>query len=621
MKKELLISLGVMILLTLIVGFTAFNLTSQWSNLPDVVSKIVAKELLLEGVASSLDSQVKRVDVYVLNPVPSIKQEIYDLNDNILNHFKSIEIITNENPVERQRIQAISNFYSDSIYSSVLKVLELKDDKAPQDKLKEAIEKLYVNNNEFLLSIKNEKTFTAPLYEHNIEYLKNYFRNVTITITLVCVLLGIILMTISVSHISTLYERIEKQAEKERLISELTTAVCSTLDLQVVFDIAAKELVKALGVDRSLIIEYTNQKGIGIFTEYLNNNKTLKTSGLELINDENPFFVEVKKTLKPVYVNDLLDKEKTENDAQKYREKGILSFVLVPIILQEKDLYGFIQLETYSKTKEWSSDTIELLKEISYQLAIAITNAQLYSNAKLKKEEADLLAKKLEINLEEIKQINKELVKSNELNVKIQESERLRIARDLHDEIIQGLIGLIRSTDASKQDVDIAAINKELNFFTVQIRSICQNLRPSILDDLGLHSAIEWLLDNLEKAGIVGTLEINGNEGIALPKKIELMVFRVVQELTNNIQKHSKAKNARVSMCYKENGVSIVVEDDGCGFDYDELNLNKTLGIIGMQERIKSLSGKINYQSKPSQGTEITIFIPFIEGQDSIVED
>lgn len=624
MKKELLISLGVMVLLTLIVGFTAFNLTSQWSNLPELVSKIVAKELLLESVSSKLDSQTKRVDVYVLNPDPEIKNEIYSLHNAILEHLRSIEIVTRNNPVERQRIEALSSFYNSSIYNAMLSVLKLKDDNIAQEELKKSIAELYLLNNEFLSNVNKEKTFTAPLYEENIVNLKNYFRNVTITITLICVLLGIILMTISVSHISALYERIEHQAEKERLISELTTAVCSTLDLQVIFDTAAKEIARALDVDRAYIVEYTSKKGIGIFTEYIKPDSLQQVklaSNLQIVDDKNPFFIEAKKSLKPVFVNDNTLRLKSGDYVQKYIDIGMLSFVLVPIIIKEKDIYGFIQLETYIKKREWTQENAELLIELSYQLAVAITNAQLYSDARQKKEEANLLAQKLEVNLEEIKHINKELVRSNELNVKIQEAERLRISQDLHDEIIQGLISLIRSTDPSKHDLDIALVNKELNFITVQIRNICQNLRPSILDDLGLHSAIEWLLDNLEKEGIVGTIQIEGNEDTYISKKIELMIFRVIQELANNIQKHSKAKNAWVTINYEDHGISIDVEDDGLGFEFDQLNLNKTLGIIGIHERIKSLSGEIHFSSKPSQGTKIHIFIPVNSSKDNSIEE
>ena len=145
---------------------------------------------------------------------------------------------------------------------------------------------------------------------------------------------------------------------------------------------------------------------------------------------------------------------------------------------KKKQIYGFIQLETYENKRTWNLETITLIKELSNQLAIAISNAQLFRNAKQKTEEA--------------KEINKQLVISNELNIKIQEAERHRIAQDLHDDIIQGLISLIRMTGDSSRDINLHDVNKQLNQMISEMRTICQNLRPSILDDLGLYSAVEW---------------------------------------------------------------------------------------------------------------------------------
>lgn len=430
MKKDLFISLAVMVLLTIIVGLTAYNLTSRWTDLPDIITKNVAKEQLLGQIASNIDRQTNRVDLYVLNPSEGLKDEIISLNKSIINSIKSLKYITNRVSSEEQRINLMETFYKENIYNLIKKIIEDKDNQVDQKVILEELKTLYVFNNQILDQINTEKTFTVPIYEQNVNQLKNYSRSVTIIITIICVMLGFILMAISVNHISSLYEKIEKQAHQ------------------------------------------------------------------------------------------------------------------------------------------------------------------------------------LEVNLEEIKQINKELLTSNDLNIKIQEAERLRIAQDLHDEVIQGLISLIRIADDTSANYDPAIIKQRLNSVVVQIRKICQNLRPSILDDLGLYSAIEWLLDDLEKFGIVAHLEINEEELQIIPKRIELMIFRVIQELTNNIKRHSKANNVWLKMNYDPVKVVLIVEDDGCGFDYNEVNLNKTLGLLGIKERVKSVFGNLDINSQSGEGTTVSIVIP-----------
>ncbi|MEW5821916.1 MAG: sensor histidine kinase [Cyanobacteriota bacterium] len=441
MRKDLLISLGVMLLLTIIVGFTAFNLTSRWAELPDIITKNVAKEMLLEEISSMLDKEMTRVDLYVLNSSEKTKQEIILINNNIIDRLKSLKYISDTRTSEEQRVKILRDFYEQNIYNLIEKILAQKDQNLPIDKYIEDLNILSANGNQILERINKEKLSTLPIYEQNINELKNYSKSVTFIITLICGLLGFILMAISVNHISTLYEKIENQA------------------------------------------------------------------------------------------------------------------------------------------------------------------------------------KQLEVNLEEIKQINKELIKSNELNVKIQEAERLRISHDLHDEVIQGLINLVRLADkksALETDTDFKS---ELNSIIVHIRKICQNLRPSILDDLGLNSAIEWLLDDLEKFGIVPHIDIDENIEISLPKKTELMVFRIIQELTNNIKKHSQATNTWLKITNENKEIQILIKDDGCGFNYNEENINKTLGLVGIKERVKSVSGKLDIQSEINKGTEVKIFIPLSFNKEKINEE
>ena len=114
-------------------------------------------------------------------------------------------------------------------------------------------------------------------------------------------------MTISVTQFSTLYERIEKQAKRERLISDLTTAVCSTFELKVIFNIAAREITKVIGVDRCLILEFINDNEFGICSDCINENLTsinLNDIKEDYFTKNNALFCECRETLEPIVIDD-----------------------------------------------------------------------------------------------------------------------------------------------------------------------------------------------------------------------------------------------------------------------------------------------------------------------------
>lgn len=208
-----------------------------------------------------------------------------------------------------------------------------------------------------------------------------------------------------------------------------------------------------------------------------------------------------------------------------------------------------------------------------------------------------------------------------------QEEERRRIARQLHDETTQSVLGLIMRLEAM-----MAAGNdngktkrmltnvRDLAVETVDnIHSIIFDLRPSVLDDLGLISALRWYTENrLEVLNIKARVEITGEE-IQLPPQIEIALFRVVQEAITNIARHASARNVILSVDYQESAISIEVEDDGRGFDTEAISFKagqvQGLGLLGMNERITLLGGKLDIESQPNSGTRLIIEVP-LPGKD-----
>jgi len=205
----------------------------------------------------------------------------------------------------------------------------------------------------------------------------------------------------------------------------------------------------------------------------------------------------------------------------------------------------------------------------------------------------------------------------------VREEERKKIAHDLHDETSQVITSLTALLEASVSNLPTSAnksrvlLNKaqELSIQILdQIHRLIYQLRPTIIDDLGLAAAIRWLAEsNLEVAGIKANLKVIGQE-IRLASELETTLFRVIQEAVNNIVRHAHAKSVNISLYFKKRAIRLCIRDDGCGFDVNEAIASKDrprgLGLLGMKERIGLVNGTMNIRSCPSGGTEIDIKIP-----------
>ncbi|MGD9116525.1 MAG: HAMP domain-containing protein [Dehalococcoidia bacterium] len=198
-----------------------------------------------------------------------------------------------------------------------------------------------------------------------------------------------------------------------------------------------------------------------------------------------------------------------------------------------------------------------------------------------------------------------------------QETERKRIARELHDETIQELVVVARHLEElakSSTTRSTAKIQEEIREIIRGVRRFSQELRPSILDDLGLVPAVEWLSrETTENYGITVKTEFEGDQR-QLPETAELTLFRIIQEAVANVRKHSKATEAKIKIKFSADKVRVTVEDNGAGFampdDWAELTATGKLGLVGMRERVQLIGGQLKIDSRPGQGTVLTVEIP-----------
>ncbi len=209
-----------------------------------------------------------------------------------------------------------------------------------------------------------------------------------------------------------------------------------------------------------------------------------------------------------------------------------------------------------------------------------------------------------------------------------QESERLRLSRELHDGVLQDLLALglelekairaERKADHSQRG-QLQHIRDEVKRLAKETRALSHALRPSVLDELGLVAAVQTMLRGMDETrGIRTDLVVLGAER-RLGGELELALFRIVQEALNNVKQHSEAQSVRVQIDFGAKSVKAVVSDDGKGFESREqlgdLASVGRLGLIGMEERARMLGGRVRVESKPNAGTTVTVEIPYVKSK------
>ncbi len=222
---------------------------------------------------------------------------------------------------------------------------------------------------------------------------------------------------------------------------------------------------------------------------------------------------------------------------------------------------------------------------------------------------------------EKIKMYTDQLQTLSHRLMEVQEIERRHIAHELHDEIGQVLTAVkinlqaMRRLDkqglhAPRLEEGIVIIDHALQ----QVRNLSLDLRPSMLDDLGLVSTVRWYMNRqMQRAGFVAKLVTKPLQ-IHLPSGLETMCFRIVQEALTNVVRHAKAKHVHVEMRQRDTELELIIRDDGIGFyvraAQKRASRGVSFGLLGMQERVRIVGGQIEIESRPKRGTTIRARFP-----------
>jgi signal transduction histidine kinase len=199
------------------------------------------------------------------------------------------------------------------------------------------------------------------------------------------------------------------------------------------------------------------------------------------------------------------------------------------------------------------------------------------------------------------------------------EQEKMRIARELHDELAQSLAMLIMDLGWLQERVGdgdgairakIEAMRKLLSASVASTRRMASDLRPLVLDDFGLVAGIEWLVEKFsERYGVPCELRIVPRD-VDVPDPYATAVFRILQETLTNVARHAHARHVDVEVCFAEGRIQLGIRDDGCGFDLTASRKSNSFGLVGLRERAYLIGGDLLLESAPGKGTSIELTIP-----------
>jgi PAS domain S-box-containing protein len=295
-----------------------------------------------------------------------------------------------------------------------------------------------------------------------------------------------------------------------------------------------------------------------------------------------------------------------------YNKFNIVNTICAPIFDSETEVLGFLRIDNKKSGTGFTQEDIEKLSLLSQTASTAIQNSIAYQ----KIETAEFQVKN---SREQLRRLSAHLQSARE-------EERTRIAREIHDELGQALTGLkmdlswiakkllqqVDNTEIIKQK--LSTMDSLIDATITSVRKIASELRPGVLDYLGLPAAIEWQAQEFQNRTGTKCIIEQLPADIEIPNDISTAIFRIFQETLTNITRHAEASEVKVSLSVTENEVNLTVQDNGKGIVNEKVENYKSFGLLGMEERTRLFNGNFRiFASNP--GTTVSVVIPLTDSK------
>jgi PAS domain S-box-containing protein len=352
--------------------------------------------------------------------------------------------------------------------------------------------------------------------------------------------------------------------------------------------------------------------------------------------DAPPWAVHVLRTGRPEYYPEASEEllaaiARDAEQVELVRSLGVKSAMIVPLVTRGHTLGTITLVVSAESGRQYTEADLALAEELARRAALAVDNARLYAeaqqlNAELEERVVQRTAD-LEAAIAQLENSRAQLLLLAHHEQTRREEDRARMAREIHDELGQALTGLkmdlawLQKHTRPKQK-DLLQKFRDMSDLvdtTIQdVRRIATELRPGMLDDLGLVPAMEWQLQEFQKRSGIRCRFTSDLEEVALDAEETTVLFRILQETLTNVARHAAATRVEVSLDEEQGYVRLQVRDNGRGITADEVEGSRSFGLLGMRERVLLRSGDFSIQGTPDQGTTVVIKLPRREGQEAL---
>jgi len=402
-------------------------------------------------------------------------------------------------------------------------------------------------------------------------------------------------------------QTLEKQTREQEILLRVSQALSRAMDLEEVSQVGSQVVGSALGAERCTVC-LVQEDGQHFEVRGLYSKEPLEERKLLNIRfpwNDVPNVMRILKRGKPFFIDGTSDFPSKSKTREHFRKFGLKTALGTGMFFGKK-LVGLLSITGVTEPRVFSPEEIRLIQTMANQIAVAVENAR--------------LQQVVEKHAEELRNLYSELLNT-------QETERGKIARELHDQVGQMLQAMKMNLDWVKQTLTskpekldkmeerLSDTEKLLAKTIEDIRDLTFELRPSMLDDFGLIPALRWYVDNFSRRSDVKVSLKTGDRDYRFPHEVVITLYRIIQEALTNVAKHASASLASVSVSQRGSAAVLSVRDNGIGFDAAKWHsAPKGMGLLNIKERVDMLGGSFEIISHPRKGTKLNIQIPFSGG-------